>query len=780
MDMFIDHTRSLPAEQTPIVESPPPSKNFKKILIISIFVLVIGGVAWWWFQSNREPSKTSEINSLENPPVVLPTNPVLPSNNSEDDPNGNNSLKNETVAFGSFYKSFNEPFDQKIKTIDLPLNVKSDVSNYYVVARKINIDSAVSSLNKNGFAIIDNPYNKEADSFFGVYNQLNQQGLPILVTSDFLLYYYQNSLKHMYKEIESSYFYDNLWKVNKQMFEVAYNRFQERQRKLGTGTDSLLEAERLEASYFATSLVLLSPKPIQINSNEDLVDTRKFKPSEAQKYEFVVPSYFAEDVAREVALIQEGKKTIKSPLLLYSKDYTDFKVPEEYSSSAKLRNFYLASRWQSTLFPLNYKDENCPNCLLDKDDWTINQTAAFLMSEDMSMNQSIKNEWAKVYKVMSYFLGLRSGLTYLHYQAVRQETFKDKSIEDIFTTEAFANLVTLQTKLKSIPFKLSEGGYNSEDSQERSLIGMRLLQTTYWPDQYIYKQLTYDPVGGHNRSKNSLGKQNSYFTSCYNGKKNLLYRCQGIGFDILGTVTNETPVSGFIKDNIDYSQYDDQRVKLIEEFSAYNQGEWYVNNFWTNLSIIKQYVNEKIPRLAYRETIPWKDRQITSALAGLSSLQLSADEWEINRVSPGKNLVTTSGDSKFHFIEAQNSLNDELVANTSMLQKALSELGVIQDTDAQFKDLLDKLKMIREITRQELKGEKLSTNNHQFIVDLVSQYSVRKQGSRVVSTRFTSPDKKETTSIRQTVGPLKLLLVIYEENGQKILVVGPVMSYKEE
>jgi hypothetical protein len=88
--------------------------------------------------------------------------------------------------------------------------------------------------------------------------------------------------------------------------------------------------------------------------------------------------------------------------------------------------------------------------------------------------------------------------------------------------------------------------------------------------------------------------------------------------------------------------------------------------------------------------------------------------------------------------------------------------------------------MIREITRQELKGEKLSTNNHQFIVDLVSQYSVRKQGSRVVSTRFTSPDKKETTSIRQTVGPLKLLLVIYEENGQKILVVGPVMSYKEE
>ncbi len=778
--MFIDHTRSLSAEEAPIVESPPPRKNFKKILIISIFVLLIGGATWWWFQSGRQQNKSPEINSGDNPPVVLPVNPVLPINNLEDDPNGNNSLKGETLAFGSFYKSFNEPFDQSIQTINLPLNVKSDVSNYYVVARKINIDSAVSSLNKNGFAIIDNPFTKDSQSFFGVYNQLNQQGLPLLVTSDFLLYYYQNSLKNIYKDIESSYFYDNLWKVNKQMFEVAYNRFQERQRKLGTHTDSLLEAERLEASYFATSLVLLSPKPTQINDNEDLNDVGRFKPSEAQKYEFVVPAYFTDDVAREVALIQEGKKTIKSPLLLYTKNYTDFKVPDEYTNSAKLRNFYLASRWQSTLFPLNYKDEKCPGCLLDKDDWTINQTAAFLMSEDMSANQSTKNEWAKVYKVMSFFSGLRSGLTYLHYQAARQEIFPDKSADDIFASEAFDNLVKLQTKLKNVPFKASEGAYNNEDIQEKPLIGMRLLQTSYWPDQYIYNHFTYDSVGEHNRSKNNVGKPNYYFSSCYDGKKSLVYRCQGIGFDILGTVTSETPLSNFIKDNTDYRKYSDQRSKLNQEFSAYNQGEWYVNNFWTTLSIIKQFINEKIPTLAYRETLPWKDRQTTAALVGLSSLQLSADEWQINRSSPGKNLVTTSGDSKFHYIEAQNSLNDELVANTSMVFKALTELGVIQDTDAQFKDLLDKLKTIRDITRQELKGEKLSDNNYQFIVDLLSQYSVSKQGSRSVSVRFISPDKTKTESIQQTVGPLKLMLVVYEVNGQKVLVIGPVMSYKEE
>lgn len=778
--MFIDHTRSLPAETTPAVEPLLPKKSYKKMLITSILILVMGGATWWWFQSRKQENQPVVINPEDNKAEVLPNNEKLPIDINGDDPNGNNNLKSETLAFGSYYKTFYEPFEQKIPTIELPLNVKSDVSNYYDIARKLNIDAGINSLNKNGFAIIDSPFPKTSDSFFGMYNKLNEEGLPLLVTSDFLLYYYQNSLKDIYKNIEATYFYDNLWKVNKAMFEAANNRYQERQRKLETRSDLLLEAERLEASYFATSLVLLSPKPEQINATEDLNDTRKFTPSEAKRYEFIVPSYLAQNVADEIALIQEAKKTQKSPLLLYSRNYLDFSVPAEYANRAKLRNVYQATRWQSTIFPLNYKDESCRDCLLDKDDWTINQTAAYLMSEDMSANQTIKNEWAKVYKVMSFFSGLRSGLTYLHYDVVREEVFPGKSLDEVFETDTFNNLVTMQSKLKSIYFNPSEGGYSSDNSQEKPLIGMRLLQTSYWPDEYIYSHLTYNAVGEHNRPKNSSGKASTYFTSCIDGKLNLVYRCQGIGFDILGTVTTETPLSGFIKDNTDYSEYTSQRTKLYQEFAEYKDGEWYVNNFWTTLSIIKQFINEKIPGLVYRETVPWKDRQIVTSLVGLSSLQLSADEWQVNRLLPGKNLVTTSGDAKFHFVEAQNGLNDELVANSSMLLKALAALGVIEETDVQFKDLIDKLKTVRDITRQELRGEKLSSNNHQFIVDFVSQYTVSKQGGRSVSVKFTNPDNTSTESVQQTIGPLKLLLIVYQEDGQKVLVVGPVMSYKEE
>lgn len=780
--MFIDHTRSVVTEEPASNDAIPPKKSPKKTILIisgSLLALLLLAVGWWWYQSNNSQPEVVDQPVEDIPIVVLPDNEEL-NNNQENNNNGDNDFKGEALAFGSFYKSYVDPFDVKIATVDLPLNVKSEVSNYYVVARKINLDSAISNLNKNGFAIIDNPFAKESDDFFGVYNKLNQEGIPMLITSDFLLYYYQNSLKQIYKEIETSYFYDNLWRVNKQLFEAANSRYQDRQRKLGTATDFLLEAERLEASYFATSLALLSPKSGQINNNEELNDNSKFTSSEAKRYEFIAPSYLAESVAKELALIQEAKQTVKSPLFLYQRNYSDFKILDEYTKNAKLKNFYLASRWQSTMFPMNYKNKDCSNCLLDKDDWTINQTAAYLISQDLSANQSIKNEWAKVYKVMSFFSGLRSGLTYIHYQAVRDELFPGKNEEEIFVKDGFENLTRLQAKLKSIDFNESEGGYSYNNIAERPLLGMRLLQTSYWPDQYIYNNLTYDVVGTHNSPRDSEKKIKKYFTSCYDDKKNISYRCRGIGFDILGTVTPITPVASFIKDNLNYSRYAQQRNTLQKEFSSYNQGEWYVNNFWSTLSILKSFINEKITGLTYTSTEAWKDRQVVASLVGLSSLQVPADIWETNHGNDGKNLDTSSGDAAFHYIEPQNGLNDELVANSSMLFDALVGLKVIQDNDANFKDLIDKLKRIREITRQELRGEKLNNSDYQFISDLVRQYSVVNKGSRSYTVNFQNTTTNQSTSLHESIGPIKLMLVVYQENNQKVLVVGPVMDYTEK
>lgn len=771
--MFIDHTSSLQSQSSDQPTSVPEKKPNKKWLIIfaGILVLLVAGGVWYLYGRENKEMTLPIIDEEEEP--NLPGNPTLSEPGSED-PNSSD-FKAENLAFGTFYKSFYEPFQPNIKAVSLPLNVKSDVSNYYDVSRKINLDAAVTNLNRNGFAIIPSPFTKNSSNFFSLYGELEAQEVPLLLTSDFVIYYYENSLKRIYQSIESSYFYDNLWKINKELFEVANGRYLERQRKLGSATDSLLEAQRLEVGYFATALALLTPESSQVMTDKDSATGAKFSQLEANKYQFSVPDYLTNDVTKELALIKEAEKQEKSPLLLYSRDYKEFAVPTTHTSTAKLRNVYLAEKWQTTVFPLYYQEQSCENCILDQDDWTINQIAAYLISEHISANQSLKNEWAKVYKVISYFSGLRSGLTYLHYQAARQTLFENKTAEEIFTGDVRGNLEKLRTEVAKVSFKAQEGGYNASNSQERPLIGMRLLQPLFWPDHYIYNRLTLHASGNHNQLSNAQG----LFTGCQDQAKNV-YRCRGFGFDVVGTITNNTPETAFYQNNINYENYRSERQNLQAEFEGFTKGEWYVNQFWTMLSIVKAFINDRIGHLPYMQSVAWKERQARLATASLASLRLTPDEWQVQRAVGDSSLETGSGADKFHYVEVSSNLQDELVANASMLSGALSSLKVLSDNDVQFRELIDRLKTIRDITRQELRGEALSSTQQQFISDAIRQYRVNREGERSTTVTFYDSVMNRTRTVKQSFGQLQLLVLVYEQNGKKFLAVGPVFNYSEQ
>mgnify|MGYP000877845528 len=782
--MFIDHRRSLP-DTNPVPPPVTPSNfsllNSKRLwLYVAIAVVVLGsGAGAFWYFSKRVSSPSTPVPSTPETPTGLPETLAPTENGPADSELSASDRKGETVTFGAYYQSLaTEALDIKPLTVGLPLNVKSDVSNYYEVARKIDIDAAVGSLNKNGFAVIDNPLGDTAKDFFSAYNEIGKRGIPALVTSDFLLYYYQNSLKHIYQEIQASYFYDSLWKVNKQLFETANARYLERRKKVGLANDPLLEAERLEAGYFAEALALLNPETTQVNATEELNASRTFKPSEAKRYQFTPPAYIAEDVAAEMALIKEAKRNVKSPLFLYDRNYTDFTLPAEYGDSAKLRNFYLASRWQSALFPLNFKGTDCPRCLLDKDDWTINQISAFLISEDIAASQPIKNEWAKIYKVLSFFSGLRSDLTYLDYHAVREEIYPKQKGEDIFSSDAFNRLQPLREKLAAKKFPASAGGLNRTDPQQKNALGLRLLQTAFWPDRYLYDRLTMQAVGVHNRPRNARGEPAQYLTSCVN-KERALYRCRGIGFDILGTASLLPGAGSFVADNINYSAYNNERLKLNKEINALPLAQRRSNNFWTTLDLLTAFVKDSFSTLPYSVSAAWRDRQQATGLAALTSLSLPDDEWEAAR-SASTSLETGQSSLNLNYVEPNRLLSDELVADATMLFQALSNLGVVKDNDDRFAELVRTLQGLRSIARTELSGGTLAPGDYQLISDIIGRYRIVTQGSKTSSVVFYDPLSDRNLSVKQSVAPLKLLLLVYEKDGKKVLAVGPVFSYKEE
>ncbi len=781
--MFIDHTPSIQptppvTESTPLPVSLPWWKRRRTIILAaSIFGLVIIAAAVWFFLFRQRPS--APVKEQPDPAQsILPGN-LQPSKNDTEGNGGVEDFKGENITFGSFYKPLDKELSIKLKAVSLPLNAKRDISNFYEVSRKVSLDAAVSSLNANGFALTDMPFSETKADFFGTYAQLGKNGIPLLISSDFLAYYYQNSLKEIYKDLEASYFYDSVWKVNKQLFDAANSRYQERRQKLGVSNDPLLEAERLEASYAAVALTLLAPTADQRTSTEDLNDATRFKPSEAQRYQFTVPSYLADDVAKEVALIRGAKQTAKSPLFLYARDYTVFRTPAEYASSAQLKNFYAAKIWQSTLFPLSYRSAACADCLLDKDDWTIDQTAAFLLAADMGSSQSLRNEWARIYKVMGYFNGLRRDLTYLDYEAVRAESFPGKSVEEIFSTNAFASLEGMVKKLAALDFPPAEGGVDRSIASQKKDIGLRLLQTSFSPEPYLYSRLTFSAVGNHNKPDYDRSR-GQYLSACVNQKDKTTYRCKGIGFDILAGAVSLTPASVFISDNLNYRGYASARAALARELGSFTVDAWHSTAFWTSLDISRSLLKEDLPALPYARTKSWDDRQLQLGLSFMTSVSLPLDQWESNRSTATNQLGSAQNAEPLAYVEPGQALIDELNANTDMLFKTLAALGVVKNDDIPFSELKATLSGVRDLSRKELSGEALSADDARFLADLAFSHTLGKAGPKNTTIAFTEPGTKQVRTTKHSIAPLKLMWLVYERDGRKVLAAGPVFSYKEE
>ena len=137
------------------------------------------------------------------------------------------------MNFGSLYKKPTEIFEATIKQFSLPINIKSDVVNYYDVSRKINLESKIEELNNNAFAVLDPQLDSEKSDFFKMYRDLIQKEVPLFISSDFIRYYNQNVLKEVYKEIEKSVFYENLWDICKKLYNISLARYQNHLEEVG-------------------------------------------------------------------------------------------------------------------------------------------------------------------------------------------------------------------------------------------------------------------------------------------------------------------------------------------------------------------------------------------------------------------------------------------------------------------------------------------------------------------------------------------------------------------
>jgi hypothetical protein len=759
-----------------------PSKNKTVILAIVglLLIILIAGVIFLYFGRQIKPNN-SNLSGSTTTPVMSTSTPKFPpdqyTNPDVTNSSSTTTIKAEDLTFGSFYKKPNDNFVPSIKNYTLPINIKKDVTNYFEVSRKINLDSYLANLNSQGFAIMDNPSNKDVSEFYSSYRFFIEKDLPIVLTTDFLYYYYQNTLKQIHKDIQKTIFYDNLWDVNKKMYDIAHTRYNQRLAKVGQTNDPILEAERLEAAYFAVSLNLLIPSQIQINKQTELADSNKFTEQEASNYYFDLPEYLKTDVLKEVELIKKGQDEIKSPVLLYQKDYKYYIVPAEYKENAKLNNFYLTLKWFNSVFPLYYRSTDCEDCILDKDDWLINMMAANLIAKDFSDNQEIKNEWATIYKFISFFSGLRQDLTYLQYiESINNIFGKDYEMENIFSPNnpnREDDLRKLQEKIISYNFSSIEGEIMRDLPNARKFIGMRLLQEDYWPNDYIFRQLVGEDMLV-DKTKEIV------YTSCPAKKDNKLIRCRGFGLDIVNLLKSENNAlenKYFIK-NTNYTNYNRQKDILEKELDGFNVNTWNNNVYWVTLNINKKllsYDRSKLP--IFMNNNKWFDLKDTNtSLGSWVNLHLPGDKLIPYSEKVGSSLGTISRDENSNYVEPNVEFIEELIAKNQMLMEMLKAL-ITKKTSTAFVDLGsldDKLSKILKIAKKELSNEKLTDDDYRIINDLIKSYTIANKQNKTFAF-----DVKGIKNIESIEG-VKFVVLVFEKEGKKILAFGPIFNYQEK
>jgi len=784
--MFSEQPTILSTTPPVPVNSSPPSPPFKKILIfgaiaLGLIIIIAGGfllIKKYWPLKNLaanqptpaliDSSSTSFANlpNLNQPEIATTSEATTTFSN----------LAIEYLSFADFYTSPDNKIEAKFKDYELPLNIKLDVLNYYDVSRKLNLDPGLKDLNDYGFAKIDNPWPKEALDFYALYEKLDEKQIPVLITTDFIIYYYQNTLKKVFKDVEENVFYDNLWNINKELYSAAKNRYEAHLAAIGNINDSVLEGERLETAYFAVALELLKPAVDQIALKGSLNDKSKFVTGEVDRFYFITPTYLRDDVLREVKLIREAKEKLKSPILLYARDYKDFSVPSDYRANAKLNNFYLTTKWLNSVFPLNYRSKNCPDCLLDKEDWRLNMIAASLISQDATNLPELKNKWARIYKVIGFFKGLREDLSYVHYRDSLTALFgQDYQISELFADQnkdSLDNLEKLRAKLLSYEFSALQGAYDKKEPSLKNRLGFKMLAEAYWPNDYLFSNLTTPLVD------NYLGTstKNNNVTGCV--IKNVTRRCNGFAFDTLNLVS---PLRGnpYFDENVNYKNYQTISDRLRAQL---NQGTvWHLTNYWTTLSLIKAMLEtnrNNWPQFAQSEA--WRQKSLTTAAGAWVNLQLPLEKFSLVQLFKGQGLSSLSQANENSYVEPNLELFNELLANNTMLLKMFMALKLNEEVGPAAQSLQkssNSLNALKKVVLKEISGETLASEDNEAIVDFVKQLKV--EAVAINDRQLVIKSGIQKTGLKEDLNRFKLLVLIHGSGANKVFSVGPVWDYQE-
>jgi len=785
--------------------NPISSKN---VILLIVVTIIIGGVFWAGYsyyrssmvgqddkQDGQQPDQQQQ-EEQEGEQTHEEQEQTLPESSMIDvEPIELSSVEIKKVGMFNYYSLEALSLKAQAPQYELPLNPEV-ITNFQDFSTKIGLsDAALSLLEKNGFVVIENPYNDKEEDITQLYENLRTNEIPIFVTSDSLLHIYHIMFDEVLRQIEERIFYDTIWEISVELFEDSILKHE-------NAGGELKEALKRNIAYFAVGLNLLKPTVDQICTDEDVCSdpglaSAYFSSEDLDKYQFVIPDLVKSVVEEEVEFLERHEGFVDSPLFLYKEDYSQYVPRGHYTRSEKLKNYFRALMWYGRMsMLLKGTDEveiggSCdlyPQCraLVSSYDARIQTMQACLLAYSFAENTELMEKWDKMYSVTAYLIGFSDDLGVREYLEALDSVFQGVYDPNELTEE---NIVKIKAKLAEYAIPEIYGGtgeiaimppFTIEQVDEILEVtkGFRLMGSRYVPDSYIFQNLVVPNVWA------PLGEDKPFtWGMTAAGPARTFPR----GLDVMALLGSERAVQILdeLKDSR-YENYSGQFTILKQEFEGFSVDDWNKNLYFSWLYALKPLLveyDEGYP--TFMQSRAWQDKALTTALASWTELKHDTVLYAKQSYTP--TVPAEPDESEVDgYVEPVPEFYNRLLALTRMTSGGLCDRGVL-DASAQrslekFESLLETLILLSE---KELKNEELTLSDRDFINNIyeklnevIEDVDYRSKKTTIVTDVHT--DQNSGLVLQEGIGYVELLIVAYKvPDGGIQFVCGPVLSYYE-
>lgn len=683
----------------------------------------------------------------------------------------------------------------KVPSYELPLQ-KEGISNYGDFSGKIPLDeSALKILESNGFVVIKNPYGSAEEDITSMYSTLEEQEVPIFITTDSLLHLYHIQFDETLRQIEEEEFYDTLWKTDLALLNASIEKY-------NSSAGEEQEAAKRNVAYLSVALSLLQPKPAQIqageNLSEDMVEVDTYEemgeeslfPAGAEKqYQFKVPEFVRKDVEAELALIEAHQGFGLSPIFKYDEDYSQYAPRGHYTRSEKLQNYFKAFMWHGRMSMLLkgelIKSENPAK------DARIQTIQASLIASELQKKPELLENWDRIYGVTAFYVGFSDDLGPYEYMEAMNSVFGSEKWEFNETS-----VEELKVKLAEYPGPQIYGGtgrcvleppFTPEQADEclENTTGFRFMGQRFIPDSYVFSNLVGTYTGEY---MGESPENENPFTLVISGN-GMPIRGFPRGLDAMALLGSGRAV--YWLDELNDSSYENYSVqygKMDSEFSNFSAVDWNRNLYWSWLyslqPLLKDY-GSGYP--TFMQTDAWQDKELSTSLASWTELRHDT-------ILYAKQSYTMATSSMFEppeksvvgYVEPVPDFYARLLALTKMTNQGLDKMGVLDpDSKTRLTNLEAVLSMIQDISEKELENKKLTDEDYEFIKTFGDQLegtieNVDEKARKTTVVADVHTDGNTGAVLEEGVGYVDILVVAYKLPDGRILIgAGPVMSHYE-